>query len=407
MIAPNNISNIIQSPSDSQPIDIGTWLLAVYLFLAPLDFFQIVPGMSPQRLLIFLPILGAVLQLKWMRLHFNSLFVLPCLFVLFTMGTMFYTVSVESTQRTTITAVLNIAIILLFSTLQYNAKEIKLLKSSVLYSSWLAILLMIIYADRDLMGGRLTVRIGEDIQDPNYLIGFFIYAIAFYTDRVVRKNGLINYLVIILIIGLSFLTGSRSGLFGLLTAFFVYLLLYAREKKPSPATVLKGISLVLLLLMFLAIVIGFMPVEVRERFDFTLATVTDEGSGRLKIWNSIFESFYSASRFSQFFGMGAGTSTYFTYNNKVAHNIWLDSIIDVGIVGTLILLFFYSAFMIRTVKLNEHVIAACFAGYMVMAFFLSLVRYRPIWNILLLIVIISNNLNIVKSNNESGDKKYE
>ena len=91
--------------------------------------------------------------------------------------------------------------------------------------------------------------------------------------------------------------------------------------------------------------------------------------------------------FNKLFGMGAATIKHFTYGRS-GHNIWIESLMEIGIIGISILGIFYIVFILKSFKMGEHIVFACFMGYIIMTLSMSLYSYKPIWNILLLILIL-------------------
>jgi O-antigen ligase len=153
-----------------------------------------------------------------------------------------------------------------------------------------------------------------------------------------------------------------------------------------------------------------------QRYDISFIS-TDGGAGRLDIWKSILSNYNSSTELKKFFGWGAGTIPYFTYNGEVGHDIWIESLVEIGIIGVMILFIFYYIYFRKACRIREYVVAASFIGYMIMTLSLSLYSYKPIWNIILLIILLKNRkqfeqkqqLNCPVINNSVGyerDKVY-
>jgi len=138
------------------------------------------------------------------------------------------------------------------------------------------------------------------------------------------------------------------------------------------------------------LILSILPVELRERFIPTEGSFIEGAESRFDIWGSIIYKFTFSSLYNQLLGMGAGTVRHFAYEGQVGHNIWLDSLIETGLFGTVLLFVFYYSFLKKALTLKSYVVASSFIGYMIMALSLSLYRYRPLWNILLFVLILKN-----------------
>jgi O-antigen ligase len=257
----------------------------------------------------------------------------------------------------------------------------------MLYSCWFALLLALLYSTVDTYSGRLTVVIDGREQDPNELIGYFMYAVITYYSAFLTQKKKSVLLMLCLYIFTILQTGSRGGLLGILAGIMIYTLIWMKEKKTSASVYLRLILAVLILVTFFRLTLGYIPEEVAQRFsiDFTLR---DRGAGRRNIWQSLITSYSSFPLFNQLLGMGTGTVKYFTISGAVGHNIWLDALVETGLIGVIVLFIMYFEYGKAMYKLKEYVILSCFIGYMTMAITLSLYSYKPIWNIMLMALIM-------------------
>ena len=99
---------------------------------------------------------------------------------------------------------------------------------------------------------------------------------------------------------------------------------------------------------------------------------------------------YKDSVFRMLFGYGFGTVAYINeYNHLVAHNLWIEHLLAVGIIGELLFVAMQIAFIRAAWKTKDIFIISGYAGYLVMMLTLSLLSYKPIWNCMIMILIIS------------------
>lgn len=370
-------------------IGILSWFLAIYLFIAPLDFLPIIPGVSLSKVLIFIPLIGVLLQIKQITARIDKYFVVPLIYVLMITLTMYYTYNIDLTKERIITVATNVIVILLLSLFKYSEKEIQTIKQAIIYSGWFTLALMIFYSDTDIMAGRMTVIVNGVYQDPNYLTGFLIFSIISYFDDFMKNKKFTSFIKMIIFMFFVFLTGSRGGLVAVLGALLFYSFIWIKKEKVSISFLITLFKIILLMSIFVTASLSLLPESVSERFDISF-TINDKGANRGGIWQNILYNYENSPNFNKIFGWGAGTITRLTSTGKVAHNLWIESLMETGIIGTSILFLFYGIFVIKASKLREFVAASSFIGYIIMTMSMSLYSFKPIWNIIFLILILKN-----------------
>ena len=374
-----------------------TWLVAFYLLLTPLDFLPIVAGASLSKILILIPVCGWLLYLTSIKIRFDRYLVVPVIYVIIILTSSFYSYDASATIQRIVTICMNIAAILVLSTVNYDANEINILKKAIVYSGWFTLVLMIFYAKTDLVGGlRLTVAVNGVYQDPNYLTGFLIFPILFYYFDLIsnkKKLSLIKMSVFIIFI---LLTGSRGGLLALIGALLFLTLIWSMRDGFSLKTFAKIVSVILGLILLFVVTLNFLPEEIVNRYNLA-SVIASGGTGRTDIWVEVKDQYSDFSLINKLFGGGAGTVKFFT-DGEVAHNLWLESFIEVGVVGSVVFIVFYYIFFKKAYQMKEYVVVSSLFGYIVMSLSLSLYSYKPIWNIMLLILILKNSEDIAQDN---------
>jgi O-antigen ligase len=379
-------------------VKFGTWLLVLYLFFAPLDFIPVISGVSLTKVLIFLPLIGCFVYIKHMRIQIDKFFIFPLLYLMFLTITIFYSYDQEYSKQSIMTIGLNIAAILVLSMIGYNEKEIKIIKDAVVLSGWFTLLLMVFFGNTSTIGDRLVVIVNGAYQDPNYLTGFLIFTIIYYFNEFMLNKKIIPLVKMGIFLTFVLLTGSRGGLIAILGSVLFYIIFWMKKKGFKLSSFITIISFIFILMVLFNIAIGMLPENVAQRYDISY-TMNDKAAGREVIWTSIIGNFKQSPVFNQFFGWGAGTIQYFNSSGAVAHNVWIESLMEIGVIGTFILFGFYFVYFIKACKIREYVIASTFIGYMIMGLSMSLISYKPIWNILLFILILKNNKkSIIRSN---------
>lgn len=374
-----------------QKINIGTWFLGIYLIFAPLDFLPIIEGLSFSKLLISLPIAGNIIYLKNYKIHMDKFLIIPILYIMASMLSIFYSVNVSDTTDRIITLSLNIGTALFLSLRSYNAKEILFLKKSIVYSGWVTLFLALIYSDTNIMSGRLTIIVNGYYQDPNYLTGFLIFAITYYFDdymQLERKNSVAKMIIFLVFI---LLTGSRGGLLAVIGTIIFHSITLSTNKRHKLLAIVKIIAVIVFLGVLYGLIINVLPENIASRYTYE-SIIGSGGTGRVRfeIWRIILYRYNILPVFNKVFGNGAGTVRYFAFD-QVAHNIWIENLIEIGLFGTFIFFIYYYVYVMKSIKDKEYVVASSFIGYIIMGMSMSLYSYKPIWNVLLLILIIKNH----------------
>lgn len=372
-----------------QNIRNGTWFLAIYFFLAPLDFLPVIPGISVSRVLIILPIIGNFIYLREAKVRLDRLLIIPILYIMVLIFSSFYSINSTDTMQRIITLALNIGIIIFLSLRSYNIKEINILKRAVLYSGWLVLVLMLLYSDTNNMRGRLTIVVNGYLQDPNYLIGFVIFSIIYYLDEIVKFSKKSSVIKIMIFFTFIFLTGSRGGLIAVIGSLIFCFIILMINNKSRNESIFKLIINIIIFGILLGVIIGKLPEDLIARYTYE-STIGTGGTGRMPIWINVMKQYSQLPTLNKLFGVGAGTIKHLTFG-KSAHNIWLETLIETGIIGIFVLFSFYLNYLKKAFEMKEHIIISSFIGYIIMGMSLSLYSYKPIWNIMLLIIIIKNN----------------
>ena len=176
--------------------------------------------------------------------------------------------------------------------------------------------------------------------DHAYTALQLIMLLALRTSLTRRKRVVIDTAFLLMTISAVFLTSSRSGL----AAMLVYSIAYFVQR---PASLLVAIGICCLSLFVLGRVMRSPLPDLSENIErgLTLANplASDNLSGRQEIWHETLDLLGNDS-VSWVIGRGPG---YITQFSRTAHNMYLQTLVELGIVGLLVFL----AFMSRIVGL--------------------------------------------------------
>lgn len=146
--------------------------------------------------------------------------------------------------------------------------------------------------------------------------------------------------------------GGRGPIFNLIICLFFYYVLNFKQLKFNYKVVLSIVSIVCIFIFYLDTIIGFIVENVNiDRFNFLKASEEDKSIlYRILVFRRGLESFYE----HPFIGQGIGSSGIaLTGHDEVEfpHNLILESLIELGIIGGLIYIFIYGYFFIKNFKL--------------------------------------------------------
>ena len=386
---------------DSQKIRPYIRTLAFYIFIVPLDAIKLFQGFSFMRVLILLPICLALFNIKYQKLTLHKSAVLLSLFLVDIAFSVLYACDFSRSKDAFVAFLLNAGCVLFFSMFQMSSEELDYLKHSCFASSWLAALFMAVSGITTIGStGRLSISNGETAQDANYVCGYLLFAVAVYSLRIIKKNNTIKSTAMLLVLAtLVFLTGSRGGLLSYVFAIAsTFLIGVAKSRNKLKSTILI-ITVLGVGILFSPYIIQMLPETLASRFSIQLA-IESKGTGRFDLWMNIIRQFKEASLPRKLFGYGIGSSIYFTGTGLVAHNLWLENLIGIGVVGLSISIIFYGKLLQICWKKNEFVLFGTLMGYMMMTMSLSIGTYKPLWNIALIILMIGKES--LKSKGSTG-----
>jgi len=243
---------------------------------------------------------------------------------------------------------------------------------------------------------RATLSIGSVSANPNGLAFSLLLPLSISIEKILRNTGLKKKIIfvalLVLIVLCIILTGSRANMFagGLIIILYLY---YSKQKALlSTILILGGI-----------ILIQFIPNIFYERWSQAIDT---GGSGRLDIWYVGWKSL------SRYWLVGAGLSNFpLAYNefvdyspvfrnfDRASHNIYLKSIVEMGIVGFSLLVFViwkhYSLLKSRFMQgdINQIMLKSAFGAILFSSFFNGRMWNKEFWLIWMMIIMYCNMID--------------
>jgi hypothetical protein len=375
---------------NSEKISIVTYCLGFYFMLMVFDSIPMFGIGSLLRLLVILPV-GAILFIKMRsRLQINSMTVMFTVYCLFLLFSYMYSINRTETFNQVKRIILNLVIILTAGGMyDYNSREIDFLKKSLMAGGVLTVLLTLMMADYS-SSGRLTLSVNGTVQDQNYLNGYIFFAFIYFLDGFLERKRVMMLLPVLGIMVFTLMTGSRGAMVALFGIALVQVLCLLLKEGRLRISTLAMIAAGILLVVFLyRPILSLLPESVAVRF--TPEYIAEHGStGRSEIWKYLLGRFRDSTVFRTLFGYGFGTVAYLNeYNHLVAHNLWIEHLLAVGVIGECIFVTMQMTFIRGAWKTHDAYVISAYAGYLIMMMSLSLLTYKPVWNCMIMILIVS------------------
>ena len=367
--------------------------LAFYLMLGPLDALSISTVGSFMKIAALVPLGLMVFQVKELRLRFHSLFFLQIAFWLLALISMFYTVSLDRTLSSNITLTLNLMLVLVLGVMvPYNKAELDLLQKAMLLSCWLQIILTLLFADVS-AAGRLTLRFGQSNQDQNHNNTYFLYAFSYYCYRMLSGREKKQIIPVLIMLTMVLFSGSRGALVAFAMTFFFQICIFFRESEHAGRNILIVAVLLVITSLAFDMILEYLPESVSVRFSWEY--LEQKGTtGRSRTWAYLWNVFWESKMLRMLFGHGYGTTVLLNeVDHRVAHNLYLDNLMTLGIVGVGLQIVSQGTILYVFRKHRKYELMGAYIGMIGMCLSLSLVASKPIWNMLLMALVLDCNTN--------------
>ena len=363
-------------------IRLVTITLGIFLILIPLDSFQIFGKISILRIFAIIPIILSLFYTKDFKINKSLIYVFVFVFYVFIQ--IFYTIDTSDTISRFIMFAMYFILVLFCSSIKYNEREIKFLNRMFAYSSIIAAISILFWGFYE--EGRLTVHINSNTkEDQNQFCGYFLVGTVYFIKNIIeRKRTFISVIFVIIFLFIALLTGSRGGLISIILAALTYLLFYSKNDKNKIKKILVSIIIAVCIIALINGLLNFLSPEIANRY--SLKNVQESGgTGRIDIWKYYLNVFNESTFLRKVFGYGSGTVMNLYY--KVAHNNWIQLLIENGIVGEVIFILVIIAFLKTAYKNNNIYLFSVLIGYIGLTMSLSLFSYKPIWGVMLIILL--------------------
>lgn len=320
----------------------------------------------------------------------NKLLLLSFFFVVCCTMSCAWSIDPINSVSRTVSQVTFLTLIMSVSGYRYTTREIEYLRKCLIWSSRITAGLVLLTGSY--IEGRIFLN-GLVREDPNYLCAYFLFGIAAalivllekrsFREKILSVVELAAYLYII--IG----TGSRGGLLAVAACALVVFLFYTQRRGTDAKIMGKKFLLAIVAVFVVCIAVFFISDDVLNRFSLEDIKKTG-GAGRLSLWRDALNAFANSSLFRQLFGYGTGSARAITMifpfeRHNVFHNMFIESLLELGCIGFLAYTMHVVSFTILPLRRKDYYSFSIIAGMVVLSLSTSIAVFKPYWNIMLYI----------------------
>lgn len=219
-------------------------------------------------------------------------------------------------------------------------------------------------------------------KDPNYVCAYIVPTIFFLFQRVLnvkfKSSKAINIVILSIMIVGCLLTGSRGALLVIGISFFIAI---AFMKKMG-LKIKLSISTILIIVIGYVVFTNYFPSQSIDRI------TTFSGDPRFELWDAAFHVF----RKYPLFGGGMESASMFSIllAGNYSHNVYIDIVVNFGIVGSILFLLFLKLNILRVKKQDKDYFYSIFLAFLLPLFFINGFNTASLWFPLIFLTILSN-----------------
>lgn len=303
------------------------------------------------------------------------------------------------------------AMFLVITSSTFSINQVRKIVNSIIASGVIISVYLFVNYDSLKIDGTARATITTDNYgevDPNGLAVYLCISVLFAVDKFLNDSIELNKIISLfcsccIMFGI-FATGSRGGVVSLVAGIILsaFNFLFINKERKNKAAV-RLISICLIGILLIMIFVFLIPEELKERFDFN-TWISDGGSNRTLIWKTTIDNVLNKYIL---FGSGVGTFPYSLYYHTglftVAHNIWLEVLVESGIIGFGIWITFLGLIFKNALKNKESTVIVLLISVFIAESFLSAEVAKHLWNALMISMIYTKKIYSV--NDKEKDKE--
>lgn len=349
---------------------------------------------SGLRLLGILPAIIWILDSR--KIGRNKFVGSVLLYTMWALCTYIWSIDSSATLKYWLSLFTFLLLIITTSGYKYTNDEIVYLRKCLVWASRITAVITLVSSGY--YEGRLTLT-GFIHEDPNYLCGYFLFAIIDIVSALSSENRSIKYKVLrslelFMYLYIVVATGSRGGAIAISVSVIVSFIMYQARLRPSIRTFIGRIFALILVIFLFEFLTHAVSTDILDRFQIS-EIVRGRGTGRISIWEDTINAFNHSSILRQFIGYGAGTSydvaQLFDFRRQnVTHNAFLAHLIEQGILGLVFYCNYIFGFLFASKRQNNIFAFSCMIGFITLSLSTTLGAFKPYWNIMIFILCLYN-----------------
>ena len=316
-------------------------------------------------------------------------------FLVFAVLSVFWSVKTSSTLVSVVGAVSLLFLLIAASAYSYSEQNLLFLKKALVWSSRITALVILVVGEhraaRLTLGGLLT-------EDPNYLCAYYLFGIVYAVQCMLSSKkhahrfvGLVEFGVYA---SLVLASGSRGGTLAAVVAVGGAAVGCLLQNRISIKTVLLPLLLISAIFVTYLLAPYVLPQSVSERFQLQ-EIIDSQGTGRYRIWKDYLHIFANSSFWRQLIGYGNSVLVDLAQQQRlvtfhVAHNMFIEHLIGLGVVGLLLYLNMLWQFMRVTFR-QKNIFALAVLGGLITLMLSTSFNGKAYWNILIYIICLTRS----------------
>ena len=218
--------------------------------------------------------------------------------------------------------------------------------------------------------------------DANIFCSTLIFPFLYSIERLYKSKSRERIFCIIAILSIIlsiFLSGSRGGILAVATGS-LFLILFINQKNK-----LKSIlTIICVLLIIIILVLPYLPTNILSRLSIA-SVINDKASNRFLIWNYALNMYSKSNIINVIFGYGFLSFKMLSNLNAVSHNLFLQTLIEGGLVMSFVLITFFYKIILYFKSKNDNFIIAYVISIIVMSCSIDVIISRFLWNAFMII----------------------
>lgn len=395
----NDKMRIESSKSRNESIKFSVVILCIYFIFTPFEYLLI---LEQGTLLKFIAAAFVFLSLIYLLItkqpiRFSDPIILgPSLIIIISYLSIFWTIDIEATLKMNTTYLFLQGMFLFVYILSFNDKEQYFIRKAILIGGVAVSLYVFIFSPQILFESR-GGRIALNAADPNEFAALLTLPLFVSFDEIFHSKSKWNIILFGVLLLMILLTGSRGAMIACGFTFLYYVINNFKMNHAAasygeyvPARFKTLFKFLLIGCIIFFIIIPLLPEHISERLLGENAIIGEfvERRGRTEIWEIIFSRIIPEM---PAWGYGSGCSGIilapFWGCVKGSHNTYLHIVLEYGILGLPIFIYFLWKIFKRIKQEQDYAKICAFIAIVITVFFLDAYFKKYLWNTLMFCVI--------------------